>query len=200
MSNGAGPSLVLIIRHGEKLGDPSTDQSGGPDLSIRGSSRAAALPSLFVPATSEFACVLTAADGSGFTCESSQIGQTGNPPRFTTPDFLFATTASKNSNRPVETITPLAAALQLDIDDKHSNSDYARVASDILTNAKYAGLTVLVCWHHGNIPNLAQQLGIASPPSWPGTVFDRVWQITFPNGAASLQNSPQMLLYGDSSS
>ena len=41
------PSLVIIIRHGEKAGDPSNDAKGGPDLSIRGSARAAALPSLF---------------------------------------------------------------------------------------------------------------------------------------------------------
>jgi broad specificity phosphatase PhoE len=43
MSNGTGPSQVLIIRHGEKLEDPSGGEDGGPDLSIRGSSRAAAL-------------------------------------------------------------------------------------------------------------------------------------------------------------
>jgi hypothetical protein len=66
---------------------------------------------------------------------------------------LFAAQASKNSNRPVETITPLSAALNLTCNDNHADGDYTKVASDILTNSKYAGQVVLVCWHHGNIPN-----------------------------------------------
>jgi hypothetical protein len=124
----------------------------------------------------------------------------GTAPRFSTPGFLFATQASKSSNRPVETITPLSAALNLTYDDKHADGDYAKVASDILTDSKYAGKVVLVCWHHGNIPNLATALGVSSPPAWPGSVFDRVWVISYSNGTASLANDAQMLLYGDSSS
>jgi hypothetical protein len=200
MSNGTGPSQVLIIRHGEKLGDPSADESGGQNLSIRGSSRAAAIPSLFVPATSVLACTLAAGSEMSFTGTYAPVTLPGTPPRFAKPDFLFATKASNNSNRPVETITPLSAALKVDIDTKHSDKDYDKVASDILTNAKYTGRVVLVCWHHGKIPDLAQKLGVTSPPPWPGSVFDRVWQITYPNGVASLQDLPQILLYGDSCS
>jgi hypothetical protein len=40
-------------------------------------------------------------------------------------------------------------------------------------------------------------LGIAKLPKWDGKVFDRVWQITFPKGKATLADSPQMLLYDD---
>jgi hypothetical protein len=43
------PVQVLMIRHGEKLGNSSDDIDGGPDPSLRGSARAAALPSLFAP-------------------------------------------------------------------------------------------------------------------------------------------------------
>src|SRR5580698_9315524 len=98
MSNTTGPNLVLIIRHGEKLGDSSSDEDGGPDLSVRGSSRAAALPSLFAPANPEFACALVADGSTGFTGAYSQVDLTGNAPRFATPDFLFATATSKHSN------------------------------------------------------------------------------------------------------
>jgi hypothetical protein len=119
----------------------------------------------------------------------------GSPPRFQTPDFIFATQASKRSNRPVWTITPLASALDLTYDDKHADDDYGKVASDILTNSKYVGKIVLICWHHSNIPALATALGIASPPKWP-TVFDLVWQITWPSGQATLSSQCQMLLYG----
>jgi hypothetical protein len=100
----------------------------------------------------------------------------------------------------VETITPLAVALQLEINAKHSDDGYPKVASDILTNAKYAGKVVLVCWHHGNVPRLAEALGAQGPPHWPEGVFDWVWQITYADGSASFQNLPQMLLFNDSGS
>src|ERR1700686_1116739 len=90
MSTPSLPSTILIIRHGEKPGDPATDNpADGPGLSTRGYERAAA-PAPYVIAT------------------------------FGTPAFLFATQASKHSNRPVETITPLSQALKLQI-----NSNYA---------------------------------------------------------------------------
>lgn len=108
-------------------------------------------------------------------------------PRFPVPAFLFATATSTNSNRPIETITPTSQILNLPIDDKHSDKDYGKVASDILSNSKYGGVAVLICWHHGNIPALALALGVPqsqitaalSPATkWPATVFDWVWQIT----------------------
>jgi hypothetical protein len=168
-----GPRTVLIIRHGEKPGDPSSDSAtDGTDLSTRGYERAASL-AIYVPAT------------------------------FGKPDFLFATQASKHSNRPVETITPLAHALGLPIDDKHADDDYAKVASDVLTHSKYAGKLVLICWHHGKIPALTTALGGVPPMAkWPGAVFDRVWRIDDPAASAAtglaVANLPQQLMYGDS--
>ena len=192
------PNQVLIIRHGEKLGSPSNDNDGGPDLSMRGSARAGALPQLFMPQNTNMSCSVSPGGKQAFTGTYVEIDGQGPAPRFATPDFIFATQASKSSNRPVETITPTAESLNLAIDSKHADGDYAKVAQDILSNSKYAGKVVLICWHHGKIPDLAEKLGITNPPAWPGTVFDRVWVITFPSGAATLANDPQMLLYGDS--
>jgi hypothetical protein len=200
MSGTNKPSQVLIIRHGEKLGDSSSDTDGGPDLSIPGSSRAAAIPSLFLPGTPQMACALGANGKASFVAEYDSIVLDGQAPRFSTPDFLFATQASSQSNRPVETITPLSLALGLAIDDTHPDADYPKVASDILDNAKYADKVVLVCWHHGNIPGLAQKLGIPTPPAWSGSVFDRVWRITYLDDIGTLQDEPQSLLFGDSAS
>jgi broad specificity phosphatase PhoE len=197
VSKSNGPKQVYIIRHGEKLGDATNDRDGGPDLSIRGSARAAAIPSLFVPSPATLSCCPLAAGVSGFQGSYVTVNIQTNTPRFQTPDFLFATQASSHSNRPVETVTPLSAALNLSLDSKHADAEYGKVATDILTNSKYADKTVLVCWHHGNIPNLAGALGVPNPPKWPGTAFDRVWQVTFPGGAAMLDDLAQMLLYGD---
>jgi phosphohistidine phosphatase SixA len=165
---------VLIIRHGEKPGDPATDGADdGRDLSTRGFERAGAL-AVYIPAT------------------------------FGPPDFLFATEESKHSNRPVETITPLAKVLGIEINSKHADDDFQKVADDILSNAKYAGKLVLICWHHGKIPKLTAALGGSAPfDPWPGDVFDRVWSLDLPVPAAAdgipVQNTPQMLLFGDSS-
>jgi hypothetical protein len=59
MGTNPRPSQVLIIRHGEKVGDPKKDDDGGRHLSIPGSARAAALPSLFAPALPQLSCKLS---------------------------------------------------------------------------------------------------------------------------------------------
>lgn len=114
------------------------------------------------------------------------------------PQSLFATHASKHSNRPVETITPLAAALKLPIDSTFMDDDYAALAKQLLSG-KYAGKVVLVAWHHGKIPQLATALG-AEPPytPWPDGQFDRIWRIDYRDGKATLRDLPQGLLPGDS--
>lgn len=162
---------VIIIRHGEKPGDPEVDNDAdGADLSTRGYERAGALAPYV-------------------------------PEAFGRPDFLFATQASKHSNRPVETITPLANALGLPINAKHADDDFKKVAEDILGNSKYAGKRILICWHHGKIPELTAALG-GNPPEqhWPGTVFDRFWVIDYggKRDGLAVENLPQRLLYGDS--
>lgn len=60
----AGPSQVLIIRHGEKPGDPSTDSAAdSTDFSMQGYERAASL-AVYVPATFGKSDVLFATQAS----------------------------------------------------------------------------------------------------------------------------------------
>lgn len=174
MNSTALPKQVLIIRHAEKPGDPGADdQIDGPNLSTRGYERAGALAPYVLA-------------------------------RFGRPDFLFAAQATANSNRPFETITPLSKAIGVEINSKHADKDYGKVAAEILGNPKYAGKLVLVCWHHRRIQDIATALGAKPPVSkWPGSVFDRVWEISYPtDGSAAknlpVQDHPQRLLYGDS--
>ena len=167
------PAQILILRHGEKPGDPEQND-GGPDLSVRGYERAAALA----------------------YCVPDQFGK---------PDILFATQASKHSNRPRETLRPLAEALGLNIHCGYADGEFGQLAEHILSSGKCAGQRVLVCWHHGEIPALAQALGGLPPESkWPGKIFDRVWRLTYGKGCGqpprdiAVDNLPQRLLYGDS--
>jgi phosphohistidine phosphatase SixA len=163
------PSKIVILRHGEKPGDPASDEKDGDiHLSVRGQCRAAAL----APAL---------------------------PSIFGKPDFILATQESKGSNRPIETITPLAKSLGVDIDSKHADDDYAKVADEVLNHPKYTGKLVVICWHHGKIPDLVKAMGVIPPVSpWPPTVFDRYWVIAADaNGKPQAQNQSQRLLFGD---
>jgi hypothetical protein len=120
------------------------------------------------------------------------------PDPFPTPDFLFATRKSSNSNRPVETLTPLAKALNLEINDRFKDGEYDKLAAELLTDPRYAGKTVLVCWHHGKIPELARSLKAQDvPQEWKDRVFDRVWVITYKDGKGKLKKRHQGLMPGD---
>jgi hypothetical protein len=165
---GQPPATIYLIRHAEKLKD------GRLELSEKGFERAKLLPLLFLPAA-----------GSGRVALAK-------------PEVLIATHLSPKSNRPVETIEPLAAALKLSIAHEVMNDDYAALAADLLSG-RYAGKVVLVSWHHGRIPALTQALG-AKPPytPWPEEQFDRIWRIDWQNGKAVLADLPQDLLAGDS--
>jgi hypothetical protein len=145
---------------------------GRIDLSPVGFERARLTPKLFLPA--------------------------GVRPDLPTPQVLFATHQSAHSNRPVQTVTPLAAALHLPINDSFENDDFAGLAATLLSG-KYAGKVVLVVWHHGKIPQLAKALG-ATPPytPWPDQQFDRIWRIDYVNGKATLQDLPYAIMPGDS--
>jgi hypothetical protein len=145
---------------------------GRIDLSPTGFERAKLIPNLFIPA--------------------------GVRPDLPTPQVIFATHVSAHSNRPVQTVTPLAAALHVPIDDSIANDDYPKLAETLLSG-KYAGKVVLVVWHHGRIPELTTALG-AKPPynPWPDQQFDRIWRIDYKDGKATLQDLPYKIMPGDS--
>ncbi len=174
----AYPKQVLLIRHAEK--PPDTEKS--VHLSADGMKRAEALHKLF---------------------EASPK----RPEPFPRPDFLFATHNSSSSHRPVETITPLSKKLGLPIiADYHNEPGKAgrkgmlALRDEIFGHRRYEGKTVLICWHHGTMHDLAVLLGArGAPAKWPGKRFDRVWRITYDgSGKATFVNLPQRLLPGDS--
>jgi hypothetical protein len=176
------PAHVLIIRHAEK-----PDDEADKHLTSRGAARAAALPSLFyIP--------------KAFRTK---------PAPFPTPDFIFATAKSKHSNRPVETVQPLAKALgDVAIHAKYADDEYQSLVDHFFSNEKHAGKVILICWHHGKIPDLtravlaraknADKVKKQVPERWEPGVFDRIWQITFDNqGKAAYVDRPQSLLFKD---
>jgi len=119
--------------------------------------------------------------------------------RFDTPQFLFATLRSAHSNREVETIEPLARRLHLEIDSRFADEEFAALAKELLAKPVYSGKNLLICWHHGRIPEFAAALGVSHPPSpWPDEQFDRVWKIEYSGAGVQFTDLPQHLLEGDS--
>jgi hypothetical protein len=116
------------------------------------------------------------------------------------PDFIFAAKNTDESHRPLETVTPLAATWKMTPNSDIRDKDFDELVKE-LTNPKYAGKVVLICWHHGKMPKLAKALGAkGTPDPYPEEVFDRVWRITYDgeDHAAKFVNQPQKLLSGDS--
>jgi phosphohistidine phosphatase SixA len=121
------------------------------------------------------------------------------PQNFCKPDFIWATASSKKSNRPMETVQPLAKTLQMAVLDQYPTADVAKLAHDLLTQPRYSGKSILICWHHGEIPALAKSLGASDAPGeWKPDVFDRVWVLRFVDGHVQFQDLPQKALAGDS--
>ena len=92
-------------------------------------------------------------------------------------DFLFATTISKHSARPFETIKPLSKATGVPIDAPYADQDYDSLAAELLSDQRYAGRRGVIAWHHRFIPSFAGALGAANstyPNPWDPKVFNLI--------------------------
>ena len=90
------------------------------------------------------------------------------------PQYLIAAADSHASQRPRLTIEPLSQALHLPIHQDFSDKQFAQLAAD-LRSVRH-GKTILVSWHHGEIPALVRALGVDPTtvlpgPKWPANVF-----------------------------
>ena len=106
------------------------------------------------------------------------------PTALGSPDHILASSISKNSARPYETVIPLAKHIGKPIDATIADQDYGVLASDLLSEATYANGQVVVCWHHGNIPSLVGKLGAEPgtyPDPWDPTVFNLILKVEFPD-------------------
>jgi hypothetical protein len=155
------PAQIILIRHGEKPSDPKD-----PHLSKAGRRRAQRLVSFITTDP-----VMT---------------------KFGPPVAVFATETTRHADgqRTQETVVPLAQALKLPVQTPSLGKNYAALARRILANPAYAGKTVLICWNHDEIPQLAAALGVTpEPPKWKGSVFDLVYIISYHDGKATLAST-----------
>jgi hypothetical protein len=155
------PATIILIRHGEKPADPND-----PHLSPAGLKRAEKLVS--------------------FVTRDPAMTALGSPAAV----FATETTKGDDGQRTQETVAPLARALKLPVQTPYHGKDYAALAKQILATPAFAGKTVLICWNHEVIPELAAALGVTpAPPKWKGSVFDVVYVISYRDGKVSLVTS-----------
>ena len=157
---------MLLIRHAEKPLE-------GPNLSLQGKQRAAALVPYFI--------------GNEHVIE------------FGTPCAIFAQgpDADHPSERPIETVIALAKTLNVPF-ITYSRERYAEMVAFIQRAPEYVGKLVLICWSHDDIPLIAEKFGAKDvPEEFKG--FDRTWRLTYQrSGKVSFDDLPQKLMYGDS--
>lgn len=154
----ADPVRVVIIRHAEKPSDESN-----PHLSKAGRQHA-----------QQWATILTEPDG---------------PLGGVKPAALLAPQPTRHhpSQRPGETLEPLAAKLGQPVLTPYPSEEFSSLAADV--RKKYTHEAVVICWVHESLPDLARALGVRSPiPAWKGKDFDQVWIIEYPMGQATLRS------------
>jgi hypothetical protein len=104
------------------------------------------------------------------------------PTHFEKPDFIFAAADSDESHRPRETVEPLHQKTGVHIHDKIANKSYEELAKKLLTDVGFSNQHGVVCWHHGEIPNLTHALGAEAgeyPAKWKDEVFNLILKLKY---------------------
>jgi hypothetical protein len=97
-------------------------------------------------------------------------------------DYLVAADDSEHSHRSRLTLEPLAAAIGLKPDLRFSARKPRALTAEL--RSRFHGKTILICWHHSEIPELLEGLG-ANPKwllphgEWPAQQFSWMLELRF---------------------
>jgi hypothetical protein len=185
----------MLIRHGEKPAKQpekhgqwdvmaNGQSGGGKSLIVQGWQRAGALSAFFAPYQAK-----------------------PKNPAIATPDYIYAGNPDGESQRPWETVTPLAAWLGFAENTPQFNTTFEIYGgeADMVASVLALSGTVLICWEHDNImPNIMHAIHTtvpianydALPPAWPG-VFYLVWVLDLKDGSYTWSSHNQNLIAGD---
>jgi phosphohistidine phosphatase SixA len=104
------------------------------------------------------------------------------PETFGKPDMVIATAQSKHSDRPMETVQPLADTLGLRIQHDFKNKEFSDLVDEIFNDPDYKNKTIVICWHHGNLPAIAALLGAPAgsyPDPWPADAYNIILDLQY---------------------
>ena len=156
-------TTILLIRHAEKpegqsQGVNDRGENDPDSLTPRGWQRAGALASFF---------------GSAGLAVPDRIYVSARGKKKVAPGVKIGS----KSNRPLETVTPLAAKLNKSPIETFAKGEEENLAEEM---AKLDGVT-LICWQHEGIPQIAKLIlgtEVGVPDPWPGDRYDVVWSLT----------------------
>ncbi len=104
------------------------------------------------------------------------------------------------SLRAIQTVAPLAATLNITVNQDFTRKKTGKLARAILANPDLNDKTVVIAWEHQFIPDIVAAFGWSGDVGkWSGDVYDRVWILDFVgNTVTSFEDIPQHLMPGDS--
>ncbi len=122
------------------------------------------------------------------------------PTNFGEPDLIFATEPTKSSFRPFLTVEPLWESVKKAYMDVSVSDDAAFHLGHHIAEGSgmCAGQNIVVCWHHGKIPDLLKGLGVAHhqiPDPWPENDFSSVLVVTYDEDDAVAVVSKYKMLF-----
>ena len=91
------------------------------------------------------------------------------PEAFGTPEAVIAATDTHHSVRPRETVTPLAHSIPLDVLTPYAETQFDALAAQLRDSSAFPERLIVVCWHHGELPQLMAALGAPTgsyPAEW----------------------------------
>ena len=147
--------------------------SSGNELSQRGWDRARALPALFS----------SRAELTAYGAPVEVIGMSQKP---------------HHSIRSVQTVSFLSSSLHLQTNTDYMPDDVDELVSDLSSDARLDGKTVVICWHRDNLPELIEAFGGPDIGRVPSNQYDRLWVLSMTKGHVHMQDLPQNVLPGDS--
>ena len=178
-------STILLIRHAEKpnatAGAVAPDGSSDPEsLIVPGWQRAGALAVFF------------GAKGGAMTPQRIYASSSGKK------KLGHKEKIGSDSERPMLTVSSLAAKLEKTPIDKFTKGQEAALAEELVS----LDGTTLVCWQHEAIPAIATAIlgsGDGVPDPWPSDRFDAVWRFVraAPGGSWTFDQLCPQLLAGD---
>ena len=120
------------------------------------------------------------------------------------PQRLIATSDSKSSERPRLTLTPLAARLQLPLEQPFADKQVDKLVESL--REQNQANVLLIAWHHGHINDLISAFGgdtkaLLGRDKWPGDVYNWLVVLHFDDRGQLIPSSSHLvqehLLPGD---
>ena len=111
-------------------------------------------------------------------------------------DYLLAAADSEKSQRPRLTLEPLSQALNLKVHADFTTKEYKKAAAELQSKQNYKAF--LVCWHHGDIPDLLKALGadansLLGGKKWPDDEFGWVLQLHYDSNGRLISDDVRRL-------